>query len=94
MIIILREVLVTMKQEKIDLAIAKCFGKIHLTEEELECLKDVKASDLFDDDYTPEQASMVLNWVRLNSNKKMQQGFIQPIEDEDIHSEYWKSIER
>ena len=94
MIIILREVLITMKQEKIDLAIAKCFGKIHLTEEELECLKDVKASDLFNDDYTPAQASMVLNWVRLNANKKMQQGFIQPIEDEDIHAEYWKDIER
>lgn len=94
MIIILREVLITMNQEKIDLAIAKCFGKIRLTEKDLECLKGITASSLFEDDYTPEQAITVLNWVRINSNRKMQQGFIEPIEDEDLHDEYWKNIER
>lgn len=70
------------REEKINLAIAKCFGKSHLTEEDVSTIKQLSTLELIEDHgLNANQARNVILWCQSECQRKWGQDFQFPVDD-------------
>lgn len=70
------------KEDKINLAIAKCFGKSHLTEEDINTIKSLSTLDLIESHgLNADQSRNVILWCQHECQRKWGQDFQFPVED-------------
>lgn len=77
------------KKEKLDLAIAKCFGRIPLTEEEAESIKACGALCLVTDHCLNEnQVRLVMLWCQRECQRMWGQGSFTAKSEEELEACY------
>mgnify|MGYP001314407474 CR=1 FL=1 len=77
------------KKEKLDVAIAKCFGRIPLTEEDTTQILDCDALSLVTDHGLNEnQARLVALWCQHECQRMWGQGTITPKDTEELEACY------
>tara|TARA_Y100000592_G_C5415210_1_gene290229 strand:- start:606 stop:887 length:282 start_codon:yes stop_codon:yes gene_type:complete len=77
------------KKERLDCAIAKCFGRIPLTEEEVESTKECSSLSLVNDHGLNEnQARQVMLWCQHECQRMWGQGTITPKQESELEECY------
>lgn len=75
------------KKERLDCAIAKCFGKIPLTEEDVEATKECSALSLVTDHGLNEnQARLVMLWCQHECQRMWGQGSFTAKSEEELEA--------
>lgn len=70
------------KNDKLNLAISKCFGQSHLTEDDISCIKEISALDLIlKHGLNENQVRLVYLWCQYECQRRWGQDFQYPYDE-------------